>query len=85
MYMSLTAHPNTQYVLGPVFICDFKDGYCVDEPVQIAVVSSSPWGTGGDGWKSGILRMRGCGDVNCAASVYDNIEWIESVLGEIMF
>ena len=78
MYMTLSAHPNTQYVLGPVFICDFKDGYCVDEPVQIAVVSSSPWGTG-------ILRMRGCGDVNCAASVYDNIEWIESVLGESMF
>ena len=75
--MNSCAH-TTKYVLGAVFICDFKDGYCVDEPVQIAVVSSSPWG-------SRDFLMRGCGDVECAASVYDNIEWITSVLGESMF
>ena len=80
MYMTLITHPNTQYVLGPVFICDFKDGYCVDEPVQIAVVSSTPWGP-----IPSKPLMRGCGDVDCAASVYDNIEWIKSVLGESMF
>ena len=72
----------TKYFLGAVFICDFRDGYCVDEPVQIAVVSSSPWGSRG--------RMRACGDVDCAASVYDNIGWIKSVVDhverrEIMF
>ena len=76
MYEAAYAY-TTKYFSGAVFICNFKDGYCVDEPVQIAVVSSSPWGTR-------VLRMKACGDVDCAASVYDNIGWIKSVLSEII-